>query len=718
MNAAGGSLEAHLTPDMALWSLGLGSDEEAFARALRDRGVHAIVVSRALRGALDRDASVWSRLVQHDHLEWFQLRRVTSDAHIYVVRDTIGRIPDGTGDALLRGLRARLARTTVPDLEWSPESLRLVGSMRLQGATLATRHASVDTQQDADLVLDDLAAALSREWDWQLATMGFGGLAERLPDIRLEIHVSLERAAVEPRDPAFLSDLWEMGVDGVMLRAPVGEKDERFTYRVGAEAIREAEHEVDLFFGAAATAFDWPTVRPWLDPRNRLDVWRTDHFMESKPGGGAAVRLVRGAPEVPLAAIDAAHVREMLVRGGEWWLANLLDDGRYEYKYWPEQNRRSEEYNEVRHILGPRDLVDTWRYQPDDRYLVGARRGMDWLAKHTVRSTDPVDPRLPHPPEGTRLFRYPPLDQGTPEKPSNQKLGTVAVALLAWIPYAEATGDRSEDEAIREMAAFVRSMMEPNGRFRPYLVPEGHSYEDADNDIVPGEAALALGKVAAYFDDPSWVSGFPAFLDYYEPWFRERAARARTTGRWPHDTYDGADRLELVQFGPWAVMAAAQYHALTGDARAAAFGLEVADWMIDNYQWTSERAPWPDYVGGYYKLPDELPAMQTFCYSEGTAAAYAIALRFAPDRASRYERSTREAIRFMEVMMYDDLDSYWVADPGKVRGGIKYEMSEPKIRIDYVGHGLSTLVQYLDARAQTTKGPADVVPTEPSAVSR
>jgi hypothetical protein len=97
-------------------------------------------------------------------------------------------------------------------------------------------------------------------------------------------------------------------------------------------------------------------------------------------------------------------------------------------------------------------------------------------------------------------------------------------------------------------------------------------------------------------------------------------------------------------------------------------------------------------------MPSELPALQTFCYSEGTAAAYALATRHAPDRAERFARATKEAIRFLEVMQYDDLDSYFASRPDKVRGGIKYTMNENKIRIDYVGHGLSTLSQWLDAR--------------------
>src|SRR5262245_32543478 len=97
-------------------------------------------------------------------------------------------------------------------------------------------------------------------------------------------------------------------------------------------------------------------------------------------------------------------------------------------------------------------------------------------------------------------------------------------------------------------------------------------------------------------------------------------------------------------------------------------------------------------------MPTELPALQSFCYSEGTAPQCALATRSAPDRADRYAGATKEAIRFLEVMQYDDLDSYFVARPDKVRGGIKYTMNEDKIRIDYVGHGLSTLSQWLEAR--------------------
>lgn len=708
-NVSPGFETLRLEDNVAIEQALMATDEHAVAKAMRDLGIRGLVIGRDLTGALDRDNVVLARLAHHDFLEWFQLRYVTEDLFVYTVRTSPTKMPIETGDKLLAGLRARLAHQPVERQKWSPGAVRLIGTARLQGSTLLSRHVVVGDEavesstSVVDKALDELAEKLARDWERKVETEGHGRLADRLDELRLEIQVVMERAPIEPRSRFAIFDLWEMGVDGMMFRQrePAnGETiDEKFTFMPGSELVARSLHSGDEFLRAAVDQFGWADVRPWeKDPRTRLDLIRTQHFMESTVGGGPAIRLVRGMPEVPMEWVTDKHVQDMLISAGEWWLANQYPDNSFEYKYWPEQNRRSDDYNEVRHILAARDLADTWRYRRDSRYLTGSRRAMDWLLKYEVKDTDPADGPMPHPPAGTTLFRYPPYKDQRAD-PSNQKLGTVAVALLGWIQWAESTGSHDEDERIRKMAKFTLAMQEPDGRFRPYFVQPGHAYQNERNDIVPGEAMLALGMVAEYFDEPQWLDAYAKFKEYYQPWFRSRAERRIPTGRWPQDIYDDKDRLDLVQFGPWSVMAAKQVYRMTQDKDAAAFGLEVADWMIDSYQWTGARSPWPDYVGGYYKMATELPAMQTFCYSEGTAAAYTLASRHDPERAKKYELATREAVRFLEVMQFDEFDSYFAARPEKIRGGIKYTMNENKVRIDYVGHGMSTLSQWLDARA-------------------
>jgi hypothetical protein len=695
----------------------LGTDEASAAVALRKAGVRGLVIHRDYAMALDRDASVLSRLANHDGLSWYDLEYVTSEQLIYTVRDTSKELSASIGDNLLAALRARLENKTPPRSSWRPNGVRLLASIRLQGDTLAIRHA---TGNDIEKVLDDVADKLRRRWERAVETQGTGTLDARLPDARLEIQVVTERATVEPRTKYELNDLWEMGVDGMMLSAPDGSGDKAFVYLPGSEASTHSHKTYEEFFKFAvrkmADEASWTSRKPWEDGDNQLTIFRTQHFMDRRPGGGGGVKMFRGLPEVAMADMTDESIRDMLVSGGEWWLRNMHPDNSFVYKYWPDQNRFSTEYNEVRHILAARDLADTWRYRHDPRYLAGSRRAMDWLLQFEVKPTDPSTQGLPAPGPDSILFRYP--KESPNGKPANQKLGTVAVALLGWVQWAKATGSHDEDGRIRAMAKYVLSQRDSNGKFQPYNVPSGHPYQGQVNDIVPGEAALALGDVAEYFNDKSWLAFFPKFIEYYQPWFESRAAKKNVYGRCPISTYTNDVRLELVQFGPWSVMANKQYYKLTKDERAAKFGLTVADWMIDNYQWSEERSPFPDYVGGYYKMPEELPAMQTFCYSEGTAAAYSMAIDYAPDRKGKYEKSTREALRFLQVMQYDDVDSYYAARPELIRGGIKYALNEGKIRIDYVGHGLSTVSQYLDAREKdpsvTTKiqplGPDSPVP--------
>ncbi len=687
----------------------LGTDEALAAEAMREAGVRAFVIDRDVKFSLDRTNKVLPRLTYRDHYEWFQLRYATEDRLVYSVRSSPARIPIATGASLLRGLRARLEGRAPQKQRWDADAVRLIGTLRLQGEALAMRHVVVGSPKGkvVDRALDELAAKLRREWERKVVPKGIGDLDVLIEDdIRVEIQVVMERAPVEPRSKFAIFELWEMGVDGMMFAqrpAGPGEKlEEKFTYMPGSELTTHSFKSADQFLRYAVAKFDWRDSRPWeKDTRTQLDIIRTQHFMESERGGGKAVRLVRGLPEVSMESLSDQRIQDMLVAGGEWWLYNERDDKSFEYKYWPTQNRKSEDYNEVRHILAARDLADVWRYRNDDRYLEGSFHAMEWLRQFEVYATDKPQGPLPHPPAGTMLFRYPSYELAPKiKKPANQKLGTVAVGLLGWLAWAMSTDDHSEDERIRLMAEFTASQQEADGRFKPYLVHKGHAYEHERNDIVPGEAMLALGIVAEYFDEKKWVEeAYPKFVKYYQPWFRERAKRVRPNGRWPHDTYKNQDRLDLVQFGPWSVMAAKQYVIMTGDKQAAEFGLEVADWMIDKYQWRGENSPWPDFVGGYYKMPNETPAMQSFCYSEGTAAAYHIAALAIPERKDKYDLATRETIRFLDVMQFDPVDSYFVAKPQMVQGGIKYTMNENKIRIDYVGHGLSTLSQYLDARA-------------------
>lgn len=662
-----------LRADAAVKAALLGTDEKAAAEAVRATGARVLVVHSALRPSMDRTKNVLSRLYHHDALERFQLARVENGALVYLVVDNPLQLSPELAAASIKWLRAKLSGQNPPPFPpVKPErsNWQLVATLRGQGQELGFSLAEGNTLDRALLeVANDLETYHRRNRE----PIGFPPLRDHMPELSIELHRITERAHVVPRDEGTLEDLWEMGIDGAILLDRVGEKKQSGVWP-GAVAITRGITKADSFLRGLARDFKWDSLRPWRDAETELQLIRTVYYMELP--GGAVVPMYRGTAPVPMDFVNQTTVKESIVLAAEWYLANLQPNGQVTYKFWPEENRYSNEYNHVRHTLATWNLWQAWSLDPRPEFLEGALRAQEW----TLESLGEKD--------GMAFMTH----------GGQTKLGSVVVALMGMIEVAKATGDRSNDELMRKFAKFVLFMQAESGTFRGYWNPKTGEFVNQVNDIVPGEAALALIMLYEYFDDPQYLEPLPKFFAYYKPWYEQRRDKRNEGAPWPAHTYDNATRLELVQFGPWTIMAAAAYTRVKPEAKDVSdFGLEVARWMIETYEYTEDNAPWPDYIGGYYKFEGELPAMQAFCYAEGTAAAYDMAIRMDPARAPFFEKHTREALRMAFQMQYDAVDSRYYTRPLEIMGGIKYALNEPKVRIDYVHHGLSAMYIWLQA---------------------
>ncbi len=676
-----------LMGDPEIRALLLGNDETALADKLVEQNVTGVVVHWRLHSAVDRNRTVVARLFQHDDLSRFELLRVTDELMLYRVNAQPIVFPPQLAAACTMSLRGLI--TTGKGIDLSKVQARegtweLMAVIRGQGRELGIGLARHRSLNDALIELaKDLERTHRRYNEWY----GFPPLKEHIDDLTIEIHRITERPKVEPRGETDIEDLWELGIDGAIIR---DYEEKKVAVFPGAVSYSRALRQVDQFLRHAADFHNMPEKRPWRNPDVVLEMVRSHHYREV-PGMGL-LYMYRGVPPVPMEQVTLENTRKSVLSAADWWLTNMKPDGSVVYKWWPAENRESNEYNIVRHTLATWNLALAWRLDPRPEYIEGAIKSQEFTLKYLQE-------------EGEMAFF---------SFNDNQKLGTVVVALLGMIEVARITEDHSNDALMRELANFTLYMQEDNGKFRPYYVDPDHPYYNQVNDIVPGEAALALVELSKYFDDPGYIKPLEKYWEYYKPWYYERANQKRPDAPWPANVYDNNTRLELVQFGPWTVMAANAYYEVTGDKDVAAFGLEIARFMIDSYQWNEERAPFPDYIGGYYKLPYELPAMQAFCYAEGTAAAYQLALQYDPEQAPYFEKASRETVRFGMQMQFDDLNTYAFTRPDMAHGGIRYAMNETKVRIDYTHHALSAMYIYYVGAMKDPNLPEQVKASTPT----
>lgn len=687
----------------------MGMDENKLADELRAAGARVLVLHSPLRSSFDRDRHILSRLYHHDHLDRFQLARVEDGLMVYLINEVRVGFEPALADASMRWLREELSGRRpdpMPPLRSESGEWLLVTTLRGQGQELAFSLAEGKT---LDKALRETADDLETYHRRNREVLGFPRLSKHMDDLVLEIHRIKERAMVVPRDEDSLHDLWEMGLDGAILLDKVGDRKKSAVWP-GSVAVSRGKINADSYLRGLARDAGWDMARPWRDDEDvTLELIRTSHYREVR--GGPAVAMYRGTSMMPLEGVSLDAVKSSIIYSGEWWLANLQPDGSVNYKFWPEDNRFSNEYNHVRHELATWNLWQAWTLDPRPEFLEGAIRSQDWTLQSLVErdgtNFEPWERALvdasPHKDaiykDGIAYFTY----------GKNSKLGSVVVGLYGMIEVARSTNDHSKDELMRDLGRFILLSQLPEGNFRPYHVHPGHPYEFEKNDIVPGEAALALVMLSEYFNDPSYLDAVEKFFAYYKPWFDSRAVKKNVRAPWPAYLYDNTTRLDLVQFGPWTVMAANAYTRQRPERTDVVdFGLEVARWMVESYAYTTERSPFPDYIGGYYKFEGELPAMQAFCYGEGTAAAYAMALRLKPSEAAYFEGATRETVRLGMQMQHDRLDSFYYPRADLVEGGTRYALNEPKVRVDYVYHAQSTLFQWYQTALTDTTLPASV----------
>lgn len=574
----------------------------------------------------------------------------------------------------------------------------------LLGRRLMTVSESGETLQDA---FEAAAVRMIAEWPAARARAQqeqdvetSESLAEFLTEAELDIEVVDRMCRFVHRDRQQIYWQFEIGLEGVYVEhndefsflspaMPVWRADQYYVRRDGRR--RRRRH----FAGTRTTVETlmernnlhrraWRTPSdpgrahgPYLHDFGRFDT----HGWIEREAGGEIVSLYRGVPLVTVAEVTRERLVEALHLGGMWLVQNQLDDGQFRYKYEPlnvdPDDRWISGNNIVRHALNPYTLLLANRAEPDPRLLASARRGMAYTLEHLRR-------------EGNRCYIW---HQDVPADYENAKMGTVAVTMLSILAMADSEGvDISEyEDVLRCLAEELLYMQDPNGHFRQYDVPRDHPYYGAENSIFPGEMLLALARMYEYSEDERFRESFARGFEWYRQWWAENVDN-RTRG----GIYTEEDRVNLLGFVPWNVMALNEMHRLTNEERYADFAFELQDWIDSIFFYDPERTPYADYLGAYYKHHWEPPAINSNGYTEGAAAAYALALRTGRD-VERRRQTLVLGIRFALQLQYESYDTtFFLPDPRTAMGGFHYHLTRTRSRNDYSYHAMSALAQALE----------------------
>jgi hypothetical protein len=253
-----------------------------------------------------------------------------------------------------------------------------------------------------------------------------------------------------------------------------------------------------------------------------------------------------------------------------------------------------------------------------------------------------------------------PVKSRSGESPSVSELSFLLLT-LAELPEGE--GHRS---LAHKLASNLWSSIGADGRITTHRDPNDGA--DAYQDYFPGQVLLALAS--------AHQSGFTAIidgrLDKAFKFYRHRFRYKRNFGQ-----------------VSWMMQAFGKWWETTGNPLFADFVFEVGDWILRHQQ---------EKTGAFINdHQSDSPGYTTALYLEGIAVGAKVAASSGDSgRHHRYVDSLTRGFAFVDRLTIQQRDASLLPNPEFAIGGLRQSIYASEIRVDFVQHSLSAI---LDAMA-------------------
>ena len=248
---------------------------------------------------------------------------------------------------------------------------------------------------------------------------------------------------------------------------------------------------------------------------------------------------------------------------------------------------------------------------------------------------------------------------------SNDENPSVAEVAFLSLTLGNLPEDEERRSLKRSLTTTLWSAIElPHGR----IATHRHSDQslEAFQDYTPGQVLLALAtaceKGESTIDDDKLYRAFR----YYRHRFRYNRHFGQVT---------------------WLIQAFAKWWRVTHESCFAEMTFEIADWLLGYQQ---------DTTGAFINdhQPDS-PGYTTAIYLEGSAAAQRLAADLKDvARYESYSRSFSCGVTFLDRLIIQSRDQSILPNPEWAIGGLRQGLYHSEVRIDFVQHSLSALLEY------------------------
>lgn len=395
-----------------------------------------------------------------------------------------------------------------------------------------------------------------------------------------------------------------------------------------------------------------------LEESNILYYFSTDSFFFERPSEGKPeiVELYRGHPFYNN-DINPELLYDSAVAAGDYLKGAVKEDGSFVYIYYPKTDKESNNYNILRHGGTVYSMFELYKKTGDEDLRKQGEKALQYLRDEHIKP----------------CYSAPRGELCVVEN-DEVKLGGNALAIIAMVEYMEATNDMSYLPVAQKLALRIVSLQRKDGGFKAHK--SYHStgkVSDFISGYYPGEATLALVRLYSLDDNEKWLNT------------AEDAAKYLIKAR------DGEKSVKELNHDHWLLYGLNELYRHRPLKIFAEHSFKIVK-AIQGMQRVGSP-DFKDWLGSYYTPPRSTPAATR---TEGLMASYNLAADYGHE-ADSILKSALLGTAFSLQTQFGPWSAMYVHEPQRVLGGFHKDLSNFSIRIDYVQHNISALLNLWEA---------------------